>query len=256
LRRFCELPLPKGPKDLAWLEKMTNAREGLTDVWTSIRKVWNERQAEIERSETMRQAVLSQMSFDLSPEHLARVGAERQQIKTRVQSAKALKERGPQFVQQAWDLGADNDNVVRRNLPKKANAARKDTAMAESACEKLSLDNSNSADSASPSVPKITVKQDSLSVISKMFPNAVDGSSSVRWTQLVQALTDAGLTATQGAGSAVSFAGQHGSVTMHQPHPEPVVDAIRLRAICRRLCKWFGWNHETFALREKGDTQC
>ena len=257
LRRFCELPLANGPKDLAWLKKMSDSRKSLTDVWTSIRNVWNEQQAKIERAEPMRKAVLSQMSFDLSPEHLARVDEECQQIKNDIQSAQALKKRGeqePQFVQQAWDLGADGDNVVRRNLTKKVNAARKD-ATVESGLEKLNLVNSSSADPALPSVPQIAVKQDSLGVISKMYPTGVEGSASVRWTQLVQALTDAGPTATQGAGSAVSFAGQRGSVTIHQPHDRdgPNVDAIMLRGLGRRFNKWFGWTSETFVLREKGD---
>jgi hypothetical protein len=252
LRRFCELPLAKGPKDLAWLEKMANSRKSLTDVWDSIRNVWNEQRAKIERAEPMRKA-----SFDLSPEHLARVDEECQQIKNDIQSVQALKKReeqGSQFVQQAWDLGADSDNVVRRNLTKKLNAARKD-ATVESGMEKLNLINSSSADPAPPSVPQTTIKHDSLGVISKMFPTGVEGSSSVRWTQLVQALTDAGLTATQGAGSAVSFAGQRGSVTIHQPHDRDGinVDAIMLRGLGRRFNKWFGWTSETFVLREKGD---
>lgn len=221
LRRFCELPLPKGPKDLSWLDKMTDARKSLTDVWNSIRNIWDERQKGIERSETMRQAVLAQMSFDLSPEYLAMVNAERQQLKDMIASAKALRELGEQksqFVQQEWDLGANSDKVVRRNLTKKSNAVRKD-ATVESALKKLTLNNNNkSVDTALPHVQQIHIKPESLSVISKMFPTGAESSSSVRWTQLVQALTDAGLTATQGAGSAVSFAGQCGSVTIHQPH--------------------------------------
>ena len=168
--------------------------------------------------------------------------------------SKERRAQDPQFVQQAWDLGADSNNVVRRNLTKKVNAARKDTTM-ESALEKLALNNSNSAGPVSASVPQIAVKQDSMSAISKMFPTGVEGSTSVRWTQLVQALTDAGLTATQGAGSAVSFACQHGSVTIHQPHDRdgPNVDAIMLRGLGRRFNKWFGWTSETFVLREKDD---
>ena len=259
LRRFCELPLPKGPKDLSWLDKMTGARKSLTDVWNSIRNIWDERQKGIERSETMRQAVLAQMSFDLSPEHLVRVNAERQQIQDMIRGAKALRERREQesqFVQQEWDLGANSDNVVRRNLTRKSNAARKN-AMVGSALDKLTLNNNENVGPAFPPVQQIHIKPESLSVISKMFPTGAESSSSVRWTQLVQALTDAGLTATQGAGSAVSFAGQRGSVTIHQPHDRdgPNVDAIMLRGLGRRFNKWFGWTSETFVLREKGDKE-
>jgi len=87
--------------------------------------------------------------------------------------------------------------------------------------------------------------------MAKMFPTGAEGTSSVRWTQLVQALTDAGMTATQGAGSAVAFSNSHGSISLHMPHPEPVIDAFILRGFGKRLNKWFGWTQETFILRQK-----
>lgn len=88
-----------------------------------------------------------------------------------------------------------------------------------------------------------------------MFPAGTDGTSGVRWIHLVQALTDAGMNATQGSGSAVVFNNSHGSISLHTPHPEPVVDAYRLRGYGKRHNKWFGWTNETFVLREKEDTE-
>jgi len=103
-------------------------------------------------------------------------------------------------------------------------------------------------------VHQIAVKQDTLSVMSKIFSTA-DGSSGVRWTVLLQALADAGLAATPGAGSAMSFTNEHGTISIHQPHDRdgPVFNAVRLRGLGRRLGKWFGWTSETFVLREKDD---
>jgi hypothetical protein len=62
---------------------------------------------------------------------------------------------------------------------------------------------------------------------------------------------------TPGAGSAISFANEHGTVPVHQPHDRNglVIDAIRLRGIGRRLTKWFGWTNETFVLRQKDDNK-
>jgi hypothetical protein len=97
---------------------------------------------------------------------------------------------------------------------------------------------------------KIPVKQESLSVFNKMFSSG--GSTSIRWIQLVQALTDAGMTATQVPGSGVKFANDRDSIVFHKPHPEPVVDGVMLRCqIGRRLQKWFSWDKETFVLRAK-----
>jgi len=87
--------------------------------------------------------------------------------------------------------------------------------------------------------------------MAKMFPSRADGTSGVRWIQFVQALTDAGMTATQGAGSAVAFSINRRTIAFHKPHPEPVVDAVKLRGFGKRLNKWFGWGNETFALRQK-----
>jgi hypothetical protein len=42
-----------------------------------------------------------------------------------------------------------------------------------------------------------------------------------------------------------------GSVKFHMPHPEPLVDAIKLRGFGKRLHKWFGWTNETFILRPR-----
>lgn len=84
----------------------------------------------------------------------------------------------------------------------------------------------------------IAVKHESLAVFNKMFTSA--SSRSVRWVNLVQALTDAGMTATQRPGSGVKFTYGLHSVTFDKPHPEPVVNAVLLRrGIGRRLTKWF-----------------
>ena len=104
--------------------------------------------------------------------------------------------------------------------------------------------------------PQIAVKKDNLDVFSKMFRSAE--SASVRWIQLVQALTDAGMTATQNPGSGVKFTiGQDKrNIVIDKPHPEAVVDAVMLRrSVGGRLKKKFGWDAETFVLRKKGEEE-
>jgi hypothetical protein len=105
-----------------------------------------------------------------------------------------------------------------------------------------------------PSLVLIYVKQDSLSVFRKMFrTNKESTTGTIKWTQLVQALTDAGLVATQAPGSAVTFASRdNGSINFHKPHgAEPVVDPVMLLRMGKRLKKWFGWEGECFVLRAK-----
>jgi hypothetical protein len=237
LRRFCEVPLPKGPKDMLWLNKMTTARESLTEFWTRVRYHLNERQRKIGRAEEFRAAILSHMSFDISPAHLSRMSEERRQIEEEDQKPRApgyCQENDTLFVHQSWDIGMGSDSVVKRSVTKKVKKTRQGTSD-KIGLEKLTLSNdpaanhSDGTDLASAPVARIAVKQDSVSVISKMFPTGADGSGGVRWTQLVQALTDAGMGATQVGGSEVSFAHPCGSIKLHRPHLDPTVDAVRLR---------------------------
>lgn len=86
---------------------------------------------------------------------------------------------------------------------------------------------------------------------SQMFPVEAHDTGTVHWTQFVQALADAGMTATQSSGSAVTFRVLDQSITLHKPHPEPEIEAIKLRSFGKRLSKKYGWKNETFVLRQK-----
>lgn len=262
LRRFCDLPLPRGLRDKKYLEKTTESRRILTRIWSCIREGWNERQQNLGTSDEFRARVLSQMSFDLSHEYLMRVAAERQQLQVEdefEQSIGANREHGSGFVQQAWDQRGSTDGAVRKNLTKKSNAVHNDGV--NEGLGRLTLDDDRLSNDGQPNnslatVQRIAVKQDTLSVMSKIFSTS-DGSSDVRWIVLLQALTDAGLAATPGAGSAMSFSNGHGTISIHKPHDRAgsVVHAVRLRGVGRRLSKWFGWTKETFVLREKNNEE-
>jgi hypothetical protein len=258
LRAFCDLPLPKGPKNITWLKKMTTARDHLTSFWQCVRETWNIQQLDGFSPDALQKRILSCMSFDISPEYLLKVEAERQLIEDEDRRERMLAvQRGAiaSFVQQPWDIGAGEDGGVRRKLPKKSNASRNEGSVANG-LENLQLNEAaaeevEAVDHDSVPAPQIPVRQDTLSVMAKMFPTGSDGTSSVRWVQLVQALVDTGMTATQGAGSAVAFSNSYGAISLHMPHPEPVVDAFILRGFGKRLNKWFGWTNETFVLRQK-----
>lgn len=204
------------------------------------------------------------MSFDVSPEYLSAIKAECQQIEeedAHEKMPKAQTQNDAQFVRQSVDIGAGEDSAVRKQLPKKANAPRS-VASIENIMQKLQLDEELASDVGNTGTDttlsqKIPVKQDTLSVMAKMFSARSDSTKGVRWTQFARALIDAGLTATRSSvGPAVSFSNnEHGAVTIHMPHPEPELNAVMLRGHGRRLSKWFGWTNDTFGLRQKGAVQ-
>ena len=163
------------------------------------------------------------------------------------------KKQGSGFVQQAWDQKDSTDGAVRKTFTKKSNAVH-DNAVVQDGLKNLTFSTDRSSNNDEAEIAHIAVKQANLDILSQMFSTG-NISSGVRWVLLLQALTDAGLAVTPGAGSAVSFANEQGTISIHQPHDRdgPVVDAIRLRGIGRRLTKWFGWTNETFVLREKDE---
>lgn len=88
---------------------------------------------------------------------------------------------------------------------------------------------------------RIAVKTPSMDIFASMFSRAEPQQTRARWEDLVRAMADAGFSATHGGGSAVTFddkQGQKGAITVHRPHPDSVLELIKLRAIGRRLTKW------------------
>jgi hypothetical protein len=254
LREFCDDPWPKSGSGPVWLEKATKSRHLLSAFWRAMRDEVSARNnnASLKPSSDI---ILNVMSFDTSPQYLAMLAEERE-LHQRGPTTAAPKDVESQtdVLQSTWgSQNADTESVRRKRT--KANLAR--TRVEELAELDLPTSCSQQDDPMLQSPVsqelkglKIPVKQESLSVFNKMFSSG--GSTSIRWIQLVQALTDAGMTATQVPGSGVKFANDRDSIVFHKPHPEPVVDGVMLRCqIGRRLQKWFSWDKDTFVLRVK-----
>ena len=264
LRAICEHPLPKGQgqRGIAWLAKATEARHHLTQFWQAFRKTTLEDRKRQEPTDQRYHALVRDLfSFDMSPEYLAGLAAERPHIEAEDQifrdasvskQAGAKKSAGGQQ-QSTWGKGDTTSNEPAKERPKKLKASHL-ASEEELELLQVGLDEVQvGAAAEGPTEPEkvhIAVKRDSLSVFTKMFSSA--GSTSVRWINLVQALADAGMTVTQKPGFGVKFTHGDRSVTFDKPHPEPVVSAVLLRrSFGRRLKKWFGWDGETFVLRER-----
>lgn len=258
LRTFCET-FPKTTLRGSSPKQMIKAHDHLTKFWVSARKSWSISQMENSNSIVSKEDMLSLMSFDVSPEHLDKIEAMRLRSESEGSQVTTRKDETSitPFVQQPWDVFSGDDGAVRRNLPKKSNASRNDASV-EDRLQMMELDQElvDDADTAagrgSDPMPQIAVKKETLDLMAQLFPvGAINDTGTVRWTQFVRALADAGMTATQSAGSAVTFRVHDQSITLHQPHPEPEIDAIKLRKFDKSLSKKYGWTNETFVLRQK-----
>jgi hypothetical protein len=252
---LCKSPAVKGPTNLSWLNKATEARRHVSKYWQFVREAIADPKSDtgLPSFDTGRL-----MSFDISPGYLADVAAERQRIEDEEDHNKLLEaqtQSGKQFVRQPWDIGAGEDGATKK-ARKKSEPAHGHATM-EDGVQKLALDHAPANDDAAvdPATTltrQIPVKEDTLRVMAKAFSIQADGTKAVPWINFVRALTDIGMTAAQGQGSAVVFSNQlGGSISFHKPHPKPVVNAIKLRGYGKRLHKWFGWGIESFVLRPR-----
>jgi hypothetical protein len=254
LREFCDHPWPKSGSGPVWLEKATKSRQLLSAFWQALRDECSAG-AKLTSDKIIFDTIVADMSFDTSPRSLAMVDEERrlhQHGPTAVAPKNA--ENQTPALQSTWGSQNAHAGPVRKKITKAKSVRTLEEEFAGLALP-ASSDEQNEPmlqDSVSqePSALRIPVKQESLSVFNKMFSSG--GTTSVRWIHVVQALTDAGMTAAQVPGSGVKFSNDRESIVLHKPHPEPVVDGVILRCqIGRGLQKWFSWDEETFVLRVK-----
>lgn len=246
LRTFYNTPLPCGRKNLAWWEVVQNSRLQLAIFWTMGRKKLDMLKA---TDSEVQQAVVNWFSFDTSTSFLDDLDEERKKCEA-VTSSDARnrsddKENAVfEDLVTPW-LGLDEQVQPVRRKKTKAKARR------EAPARSLPF---QSADSRTTSalthvkLPAIPVNEESRAVLTKIYSATVE-TGEVKWQRFMRTMVDAGCTAREAVGSAVTFSFGAGCVSVHKKHPDPTVDAIMLHAIGRRMRKWFGWSEERFVLR-------
>lgn len=104
---------------------------------------------------------------------------------------------------------------------------------------------------------QIAVSQTSLRVVQALYSNAQANAQSVRWVSFCNFMIDAGCTITlpNGGGASTKFAWTHVNsgaergLTLHRPHPVPILEPQMLRNVCTAIRGAFGWEYQCFVLR-------
>ncbi|USW46943.1 hypothetical protein Slin15195_G002620 [Septoria linicola] len=225
---------PKGEHDCAWLSKASTCRDKLSAFWNIYRKEMQTGDRAISK-EMMSSDIMSLIDFDTRPEHLAGIAAERLACTAWGNSPGGATPNvtPPEHTEPMRDCGSTQAGpVVRKTTRAKILRLYPSTdPKADTAPTTINREQT------SATVEPTPIKQDSLVVFARMFPTSGTAGGSVRWTQFVQAVTDAGLSATAEGGSAVTFSDGSTRVSVHRPHPEPVINPIMLRAIGKRFRK-------------------
>lgn len=178
MRCFHESPWPKGRKDVLWWEKASTSRVKLVSFWQIFREELKFGQ-DASNMDPQR-SVLTAILFDTDPEYLAELSREKELCEaasTLSPTSPSLANHTPQTI---WGSSSDEQAIVRRKRTK-AKALR----LAATGVSDTSKDDGNASTSADGTDwaddSPISVKQDSLSVFSKMYPSNGLASGNVRW---------------------------------------------------------------------------
>lgn len=255
LRKFCEAPWPKDQKSSTWLGKVTVSRKCLSNLWKAAREEWKAMEEVNGALHPNTQVLIDSMSFDTTPEYLEEVHKEREDGEAeihRMQANQARQESTIDALQTTWghvDSSKMEQKSQRTKVKTTGTNTTEDLDISAISPGQGEVGQTSNEDMSAANIP---VRQESLALFQKMFSSSTGSTAgSVKWIHLVQALADAGLVATQAPGSAVAFSnGSAGAINFHKPH-EPVVDAMMLRCMGKRLRKWFGWTGDRFVLRVK-----
>ncbi|MCJ1238935.1 hypothetical protein MMC14_006927 [Varicellaria rhodocarpa] len=268
-----------GRRDLSWLNHTDAARRELSLVWKFIKdktiNVW--KSCGIEESTLVDLRKL--MSYSQSPEHREYLDRERTQILGRLNrpSKKAMKDLGnvvhrpsaPAMEHLASGSKPTTTKSMLLQTPKEKVKTRPDVPPAPPAEPEIpAVVNEREEDVNVPSY--FLKKRKSERVVSLLFPEASeDVQGSLSWEDFKGFMADIGFSAVHRGGSEWTFktgepAGGRGgetvnndatiavgvkrSIVIHQPHPEPKMNAILLQRIGRRFSRRFGWERGDFAM--------
>lgn len=258
LHEFAQQRWPKGRKNAAWLQQATQTRRALADLWNAnqinLRSVLK-RMPRLPRTEEHIEAEFSMARADMTPEYLAGLEAERLEISKAMSSDTTEASSGaPQYAHAEWNIDtqkAERAIETKTKAKPKTRPQPDDTSLSsDSGPFKTPATAFSGSEVTTTAATSILVNAESTRTFASVL-FAENAPRVIKWQRFVAAMVDAGCSATNNGGSAVTFKHAVGSMVFHRPHPEPEIDPIVLHSMGQRL-KWrFGWGHEVFVERKK-----
>ncbi|SMR62300.1 unnamed protein product [Zymoseptoria tritici ST99CH_1E4] len=259
LEKFQKHCWPKGQRNEEWLAKADEDRRLMLELWNRARQEYSNILSAARWPADLVDRVMSSVAADHSPQYRAELEAERSEVQEKIAVAKRqntiTKTYAP--VQTMWGPDTRESKTavaLGRTKPK--------TRPAEPVLQDISNEQTVRRGTNAIETPvgglqdRIPVNTNSLRVLAILF-GVGNSKATVKWQEIVTALTDAGMVAMNSGGSAVTFKmlskSDSGSprIVFHKPHPDPAVDSITQLWMGKRLNKWFGWDAGTFVKRQK-----
>lgn len=236
LKRFYETPAPHGRRDQAWLDQFDLVNYNLGDYWKALRPA-----AEYHMRDD---DLVKLLQADLDPAHQTEIASYRQAVLNEITARQILPEQPLEIKQ--LHLSDSPAAPVTKKKKKKTRPAQVPAEIKPppSGAEPIVPTRRNSSSSTS----SIATTKRAVGIFTKMFSKNTDvAGQGCDWDQFVLSMQDVGFTACSSTGSAVQFdLGDKGKIVFHKPHPVPKVDSILLKAMGKRLQKWFGFGKDSF----------
>ncbi|KAF4636653.1 hypothetical protein G7Y89_g1432 [Cudoniella acicularis] len=193
---------------------------------------------------------LKVISADMEPEYKTLIATERKKIVDRIDRLSGRPQVSGEASQTEWGSTPSGLDTAKPALKPKT---RPEPSGAVPDIESLSVEATEPSQAAS-----IPVKAPTLRILSMMFSTAAEGAAKlVNWDDFVLAMQDVGFLARQTTGSEVVFQpeenerGWSGRINFHKPHPVAKIDRVMLRAMGKRMERWYGWQEGMFSLKQK-----
>jgi hypothetical protein len=255
LTEFYDTQPRKNSTLLQWSQQ---TRKALEDFWTGLRKTPRVALAQSEFSKGEVDACLEIISSNLKPDYLASVHAEEEQLRASIDTSRVHKSISvSEETRWASSIESTQLSPTRYPPPKLKNKTRPSEQSSSTETIEEATAAANALSIQDPPPPKFRVKRRAYEMLKLMFPvTAEEKAKGVEWDLFVLAMSDLGLSARNGGGSAVLFENEGlgeaeggtsgGKIIFHKPHPGSKINPVMLHAFGKRLGKWFGWERERF----------
>jgi hypothetical protein len=231
LQSFYDAPLPGAKRDATWAQRSAQIQKYLEAYWDAFRAGAKDHMSDAEAAPYL-QAKVPDPDITKSLEH--------------------MKLSDDQLLQEPALRNGQDDIPEFQPLPPKAKTKTRPVQTTEKPGPSAASPNGKAMEvqAAAPALRIPTTKR-AMDLFSKMYPDDPEtASKGADWDTFVHAMNATGFSAHGGGGSAVIFEREgEGRIVFHKPHPVAKIDSVMLRAMGKRMAKWFGWSRGCFGPR-------
>lgn len=233
LKQIYEATPPQGRRDALWIERHEYVHSKVSTYWSSIRAVAKDHMKD--------EVVARHMKADLDPLHQAELAKERQTVLDDIESRKVVHK-------PSYDFSTPSNDEKAKQTEKKVKAKTRPEPQGKAEQPQDSSSRSQTVVVSTPSAKTVPASKRAIGIFSRMFSvEAGETDQGCDWDQFVHAMRDVGFSARNSNGSAVVFELQdQGKIIFHRPHPVAKIDLVMLKAMGKRMSKWFGWSKGSF----------